>query len=182
MKKIFGWTLLVIFLMVLALAVRGQDTNIHGAYGTKQDITIGGDLQKHNKLLEFEADRFKICKDIGGCGHQIDLKALYGLRISKTAYLEGGVVNSHYRVPMFSKNSLQMVVGGRKEFEKRLIGEISYRHDLTSPNRVRMLDARFIAYLPHHIYIREVFKLSHYKANNRMYTDPSWLFSAGFYL
>jgi len=142
-------------IVALCIVAVPQTTNVHVAVNTHGSPTGGVDYRRDKFVISGDIGREAICKNPGGCGHQLNFRGTVAYQVRPFIYVQGGIVDGYYRVPLFSKNSLQLLGGVRFALLKdRLITELNYRHDLTSENKLRIVEARATAYLPKHIFIR----------------------------
>lgn len=142
-------------IVALCLTAMPQANNVHVAYGTGNTVAGGFDYNKDRFIVSGSAAVSPICKTPGGCGHQFDIRGTVARRVSENVAIQGGIVNSYYKVNLFDKDAFQLLGGVRLTgTQERLVGEINYRHDLTSPNRLRIGEAIITAYLPKHIFLR----------------------------
>ncbi len=167
---------------LFALTSYAQVTNYHASFGLHRDVGLGADIQFGKNLISIDGDVSRICKAIGGCGPQYDIRGVYGHKISENTSLQGGIIFSHYRVPLFAKSSIQILVGVRyRVFNERVIAELNYRHDLTSPNKQRIIESRLTTYLHHHIFIRADMTMKHLVSGGKIYNRPYGRLGIGVY-
>jgi hypothetical protein len=157
-------TIALFFVLCFTVGAYAQENNIHVAVGSYPSIGAGFDLNKGKNLISIDGEVSRICKNPGGCGHQIDNRLIFARDVANGLYIQGGVVNSYYSVPLFSKDAFQLLGGVRKTLvPKRLVGELNYRHDLTSENKVKAVEGQLTAYLPKHIFVRGNGRIRHFQ-------------------
>lgn len=147
-------TILLIFMLVCGICAQGN--NVHVAVGSWPSVEGGIDYNFTPKTTG-AADVLvsRICKDPGGCGHQVDVRGVVAQELKKPLSIQGGVVYTHYNVPLFGKTAVQVLGGVRfKTFNNRFVPELNYRQDLTSENKVKSFENRGSFYLKRHIFIR----------------------------
>lgn len=183
MSKIM-YAILIVFAVICLCAYLAncQDTNVHASFGLHQNVSAGADLRRDKNLVSADVEYLKVCKDIGGCGRQYDVRVTYAREIGKNISIQGGFVYSYYRVPLFDKSSFQPLIGIRASaVNERVIVEANYRHDLTSENKIRAFEMRGTTYLPKHIFIRSEISIRKLISGGNRYTDPRGRLGFGVY-
>ncbi len=110
----------------------------------------------------------------------LSFRGVVARKITKDISIQGGIVNSYYKVKLFDKNSFQLLGGVRvSTLKERLIAEVNYRHDLTSENKLKIGEVRVTGYLPYHIFVRTGVVYSGFVSNGQSFSGSGSFVSAG---
>lgn len=152
MKKYF---IISLATLLLTVGIHAQETNVHIFGGNHHTIGAGVDYRQDKNLISVDGDVSKICKTPGGCGHQYSIRGIFAHKLNSVVSVQGGALDSYYKVDLFDKNSFQLLGGVRlAAFKEKSATEINYRHDLTSENKIREIEVQETVYFPKHIFLR----------------------------
>lgn len=194
---------LVIIVLLSGYLCFAQESNIHvnslvgssvnmGLRGLQYGVGSGFDIHKNKLDISINANFFKIRKNAGGKGYEINGKELIRYYFYNNVCIQGGIEEGRYKVTQYNK-SFASVIGGVCKKYKGNIFSLNYLHKFWetqhlangkksgSSSQMKTIELSAQLFLKHHIYIDAKLDGSRFRSQNKYLTGLSSQLGVGFW-